>query len=256
MSEKISEYIDVVKERFRNPLFANFILSWLLINWKIPYLTLFVNEKSLGGETKLEAIMSIIYDYAEYRDWKLWIFPLLSALCVIGIYPAIFNLIEIIRLRYQKWLKEIHEKWNGELIPIKAKYENLERDKNQFDETILKDLKYSLYHFDNKLERLFCGMWIIEIYHEKKPVQTYDNCYFKNGTFCSNESVLLYINDFQEHNKNQNRSYSKALYFVTIIINNVPYKYDLNLNSRSIFEINWTEDRNRKIRFHWKGVND
>ena len=46
----------ILYERVSSPLFGTFVISWLIWNWKITYLTLFVSESNLD-KNKLEYIL-------------------------------------------------------------------------------------------------------------------------------------------------------------------------------------------------------
>jgi hypothetical protein len=240
-----------IKERLRSPLFGNFIVSWLILNWKIPYLTIFVSEEVLHGKTKIEEIKNIIHGY-EYPFLMLWIIPLASTAFMIFLYPFIFNWLEMLRLYFQKWLKEIHEERDNELLPIKTKAEILTHEKNHILSDMLKDYKYSIFHFGNKLERLFAGQWTIEVYKENCPVIVYENCQFENGTFADSNGVLFDVNKLEESNKNSH--YENANYILMITINKQTSKYHLSINSRILLQASRDNDYKNRIRFIWKGI--
>ncbi len=70
-------------ERLTSPLFGSFILSWLIWNWKIIYLTFFIDSKLLN-HTKICIIEN------QYSDLDYLIFyPLLSTILLITIIPFI-----------------------------------------------------------------------------------------------------------------------------------------------------------------------
>ncbi len=47
MTEKINDFFGEVKNRWRSPLFSSFIISWCLVNWKVPIGMIFYDSKSL-----------------------------------------------------------------------------------------------------------------------------------------------------------------------------------------------------------------
>lgn len=256
MSEELKT---TLKERLRSPLFGNFIVSWLIVNWKIPYLTVFVSEKVLKGKTKIEEIKNIIDGYKSSVDWydSYWMmlfgWPFISMVFMILVYPFIFNWLEILRLYFQTWLKEIHEKRDSDLLPIKVKYENLSREKNQLAKDMLEDFKYSLFQFkDNRVERLFAGRWTIEIHEKNKSVLVYENCYFKNAVFSDSAGVIFYVNNIEA--QNEPSQYHNSNYKLKITINKETYEYTLNIQTRILLELNRINDYETRIRFIWKGI--
>ncbi len=85
-------------ERTASPFYGAFIISWVVWNWKIIYLTLFVSEKILQ-QSKLECIDS---HYQNYR--KLLFFPLLSALFFTLNMPYMTNWIFGQNLKFKQQL--------------------------------------------------------------------------------------------------------------------------------------------------------
>ena len=75
-----------LNERAKKPFTGTFALAWIVINWKIWFTLLFVNEMRLGGLTKTEFIKN---NYINYWD-NLWT-PIISAALLIFLIP-LFNL--------------------------------------------------------------------------------------------------------------------------------------------------------------------
>ena len=48
----------ILFERVTSPFFGTLVISWSLWNWKIIYLTFFVNEELLKGTNKIDYIVS------------------------------------------------------------------------------------------------------------------------------------------------------------------------------------------------------
>lgn len=74
----------VLYERLTSPFYGAFIVSWLVSNWQIVYLTLFVDEKTLLGISKIDFIVSNYYDW-NYLIW--W--PLGSSLVLVTLFPFV-----------------------------------------------------------------------------------------------------------------------------------------------------------------------
>ncbi|GGG27144.1 hypothetical protein GCM10011344_29880 [Dokdonia pacifica] len=73
----------ILNERLSSPFYGSLIVSWLIINWKIIYLTLFVDSKEIVGNK----IDFIIDNYSD--QWYLIWFPLISTILLICVVPFI-----------------------------------------------------------------------------------------------------------------------------------------------------------------------
>lgn len=71
----------ILSERLASPLYGTFIVSWLLWNWKIIYLTLFINKDEITG-TKIDFIVK---NYSNH--WDLITLPAISTLILLTIMP-------------------------------------------------------------------------------------------------------------------------------------------------------------------------
>jgi hypothetical protein len=87
----------ILFERVSSPLFGTLIISWLIWNWKIVYLTIFISE------SKLE-INKIDYIIDNYQNIHILItFPLISTFLLITVIPLISNGAFWMNLIYKKW---------------------------------------------------------------------------------------------------------------------------------------------------------
>lgn len=73
----------ILNERLTSPFYGSLIVSWLLINWKIVYLTLFVDSSEIDSN-KIDYILS---NYSSY--WSVFIFPIVSAIVLITVMPFV-----------------------------------------------------------------------------------------------------------------------------------------------------------------------
>ena len=90
----------ILYERTTSPLFGTFIISWIVCNWKIVYLTFFVSED------KIE-INKIDYITTNCNDmWNLIWFPLISTFVLITIIPVFSNGAYWLSIIYNKWKVE------------------------------------------------------------------------------------------------------------------------------------------------------
>jgi hypothetical protein len=88
---------EILYERTTSPLYGTFIISWLIWNWKIVYITLFVSEKQIGLDkltyidTNLISMNNIIW------------FPILSTIVLLLIFPFISNGAYWLSLIFKRW---------------------------------------------------------------------------------------------------------------------------------------------------------
>lgn len=73
----------ILNERLTSPFYGTLIVTWLIINWKIVYLTLFVDSNEIDG-TKLDFI---IKNYSESSN-VFW-YPILVTILLITVFPFI-----------------------------------------------------------------------------------------------------------------------------------------------------------------------
>ncbi len=82
------------RDRLRSPLLFSFIVSWLVINWRVGYITLFPDENFLIGCSRLE----YLGDYFHYSNrGNLLVVPLLSAIGIVVLLPLSNILVNLVR---------------------------------------------------------------------------------------------------------------------------------------------------------------
>ncbi|AAV82424.1 hypothetical protein [Idiomarina loihiensis] len=87
----------VFKERVSSPLYGAIVISWLLWNWQIPYLTLFVSEENLDSD-------KISWIAENHSNWVLLVlYPALSAFALVLVMPFFTNGAYWVSLRFRKW---------------------------------------------------------------------------------------------------------------------------------------------------------
>lgn len=101
--DKLNSYYDQVKERLRSPLIFSFIISWLVINWRIPVYLLWFDEATL---LKHGYSNHIVYIESVLGTWQCWVGPLICAVMYTIGYPQVKNLIGW----YQAWVSKVGEK--------------------------------------------------------------------------------------------------------------------------------------------------
>lgn len=73
----------ILSERLASPLYGTFIISWMLWNWKIIYLTIFISDSKIEG-TKIDYIVE---NYSNH--WYLITGPAISTLLLLTIMPIL-----------------------------------------------------------------------------------------------------------------------------------------------------------------------
>ncbi|MDP5198565.1 hypothetical protein [Flavobacterium sp. DG2-3] len=98
MIDEIKKSINsIFEERVSSPFYGTLITSWLIWNWKIVYLTFFVDQDKLKG-TKIDFIMN------NYNDiWDLIYFPLISTVILLTVIPFLTNGAYWLDLKFTTW---------------------------------------------------------------------------------------------------------------------------------------------------------
>jgi hypothetical protein len=100
----------VFNERITSPFSGAFLFSWFLWNWKIPYI-LFFAEDELKVVQRLE-IIHIHYINIQYN----LVFPIISAIFLIVLYPFITTGAFWIWLKFKKWQTDLKNNIEGQTL--------------------------------------------------------------------------------------------------------------------------------------------
>ncbi|MFM7857589.1 MAG: hypothetical protein ACKO96_38120 [Flammeovirgaceae bacterium] len=87
----------ILYERVSSPFYGTIIISWLIINWRIPYLTLFVDQDKLD-KNKIDFIID---NYCSFDT--LVIFPAISTFSLLTVIPFITNGAYWLDLKFKTW---------------------------------------------------------------------------------------------------------------------------------------------------------
>lgn len=87
----------IFEERLSSPFFGSFIFSWLLWNWQIVYLTLFVSQEYIKPLTKIDYILKNNSNFL-----YLLVGPFLSAIVLITLVPFLTNRLFKVYLYFEK----------------------------------------------------------------------------------------------------------------------------------------------------------
>ncbi len=87
----------VINERLESPFYGAFVISWLLWNWKIPYVTLFVSSEKLNID-KVQYIVGL-----NHTSQTLFWYPLFSSVILVLVMPLVTNGVYYVNLKYTAW---------------------------------------------------------------------------------------------------------------------------------------------------------
>lgn len=97
MTEITKSLKKILDERISSPFYGSLIVSWLLWNWKIPYVTFFIDQTKLN----INKIDYIITNCNHHLN--LWIGPLISTAFIILVIPYLTNGAYLITLKFDTW---------------------------------------------------------------------------------------------------------------------------------------------------------
>ncbi len=140
MLEEIKESIkNNLNDKIFNPFWGAFIISWILWNWNIFYLTFFIDSELLFKKENILKIDYIknIYQWNNFLNifsnlFHLLFFPLISS------YVIIFWLPKLTSIFYEKYLENENQ---NKLLKIKKEEEflKIKSQKLEKEKTILKE---------------------------------------------------------------------------------------------------------------------
>jgi hypothetical protein len=87
--DKISEFWDSLKERLRNPLFASFVVSWIIFNWRIPIALFWYDQEKIKALGDYDSMIDYVYKNTS-NDISFW-YPLGTAIIYVILNPVFKN---------------------------------------------------------------------------------------------------------------------------------------------------------------------
>lgn len=87
----------ILKERISSPFYGTLLISWLIWNWRIVYLTIFIEQDKLSIN-KIEFIEKYFVNIS-----YLFTFPILSTVIVLTIFPFITNGAYWLDIKFTAW---------------------------------------------------------------------------------------------------------------------------------------------------------
>lgn len=154
----------ILYDRIASPLSGTFILTWLVWNWKIIYLSLFVDDKFLD-RSKLEIIQE------EYLNiWDGLLYPLFTTIILLTVYQFVAEFAYRLWLYFKKRKSDLREKFeNKRLLTLEQsiqlrlemksqeeRFEKINEDKNKEIELLRNQIeKFTRTEDDKAIEPHF-----------------------------------------------------------------------------------------------------
>jgi hypothetical protein len=159
-AEEITKSVySTIKDRLVSPFYGTFIIAWLLWNWRIPYLTFFVDSSKLGID-KLTIIEQNLID----NNWRLYVLPVISTFVLLFVFPFVTNWVLSISLWFDRKRDEIKQKHNSKITYtfdefnkyfIKAnEYETKYNELNVITQKKIKDFELEQEQFNSTIQDL------------------------------------------------------------------------------------------------------
>lgn len=158
LSEIKSSFKSVLSDRLTSPLYGTLIVSWLIWNWKIVYVTLFVSADTLYV-SKLFYIEENLLD-----PWTNIVWPLASSAFLIVLAPLIANGAYWMSIKYTAWRKGKQDEvlkserlTVEESLKLKTDYNALEISFEQYKNTMSQQLavaRQTVERYDRERRKL------------------------------------------------------------------------------------------------------
>jgi hypothetical protein len=244
------EFVNDIANRFRSPILGNFIFSWLVANWKIPYLTFFVSEESLKGTTKLEVVQKVIDNYGAYKWGYLFFIPLGVTCFIIVAMPWMQNWAEMIRLHCLYLLDKYSESKQVEFELIKNQYENVNKEFVRLRNNVTNEMKLNIIRSKVKPNDIFIGKWKVEIFEKDKHME-YTDCSFITDKFVNSSGEVLIIRSILLDNETHMSTSNFHAKIEVAIPGQDIFEYSLNIDSRDLIKL-YKRNSNDLIRLNWE----
>jgi hypothetical protein len=206
----------VLNERLISPLFGTFAFSWCVWNWKILYLTIFVDTDKIS-EHKIDYIID---NYYSIYDLIIW--PILATVVLLVIYPFLSIGAYYITLKFKKWKIDIRNKQeNLQVLSIEDSIDLREiiRTQNERFDKLLTDKNKEITNLNNSINNyknqiLAVNKGVAELPKENKEdvykteyesMKTNENLYqlFEKIAVKAQREVSMFSDNFQLSNSDR-----------------------------------------------------
>lgn len=178
---------NILYDRLSSPLFGAFLFSWCVWNWKIIYLTIFIDSKLVGNK-----IDYIITNYSETSH--LIYYPILSTIFLIFIYPLIATGTFWVSLKFENLKVSLRNNvQNKQVLSIEQSIllrEEVSNQDEKFDRLLTKkneEIEALKSETDNyKKQLLALNENISEL-----PIETKENIYLQEFELLKSNELLF-----------------------------------------------------------------
>jgi hypothetical protein len=120
----------ILKERLSSPFYGTLLISWLVWNWRIVYLTIFIDQDKLSIN-KIEFIEKNLVDTS-----YLFTFPIVSTVIVLTIFPFITNGAYWLDVQFTTWRMNQKNKIEGKQLLTIEQSIRLRTEMRELEESI------------------------------------------------------------------------------------------------------------------------
>jgi len=101
----LSSFKAALLERIKSPLAGAYIVSWLIVNWKIPYLLLWSDSTLTIGKR-----LNLINEKHLHNDYiNLYVTPIIITLVYVVVFPYVVTLFKLLKKFHNDWDKKTEE---------------------------------------------------------------------------------------------------------------------------------------------------
>jgi len=196
VKETISSLLDNINTRTTSPLSGTVLISWSLWNWKNIYIVL-GNDDSLNLMQRIQLIEERVDLYINL------IYPLVSTIFLIVLYPYVAGIALKIKIKYMDWYKKL----NNERLLTRTEAENLQKrilyKENNLSELLSKkeeeidDVKKDLEMRDNEIQKLTIELKESRFQEEKIETVQIENEKYKNKIKELTQNVVKKTTDYK-----------------------------------------------------------
>ncbi len=172
----------ILHERLTSPFWGAFISSWLVFNWRIPYVSIFVDQDKLpNGTTRIDYIINTcITDRWEY----ITLYPLISTAIIILLFPFISTGAYWVSLKFTKWKTDMKNRVDGATLLTLEKSVQLREELRNLNK------KYEEINKDNEEEVRVLNAEIVKLQEERQEKDATINEFFNKEKEIEKEQEL------------------------------------------------------------------
>jgi len=247
LSDSLTNMINSISERFKSPFAGNFIITWLTFNWKIPYITLFLDQDHTGYNNKLVAIKNVL-DTTPFCN--LFIYPFVITCLLIFAIPGLNYLAGLfpsyLKFRKSKEDNEREQQLNG----LKHKFTTVKNELDNLNKLTTNDILMRIGYHKEPVDRIFPGTWKIFIEYANTS-NHHNSCYMKDNTFIDENlktpvvTIKSIIANTDKHDKRP---------IAVCIIGQTTEEYSIHLAKRDEIHFQGKENHLHRIVFNWINI--